>query len=78
MDELVCYVPGNRQLIDMKHDSKSDTYKPIYKVDPISQEYAALVGEGMVRAMNEILSPLIDGQEIGRAIPEVGGHWGIK
>lgn len=78
MDECVAYVPGTRWIIDMKLDKKSGVYTPIYDVDPISKEYAKIVGDCMVKAMNEMLSPLIDGQEVGRASPEIGASWACK
>lgn len=77
-DEIVSYVPGERQVIDIKTDSKGYS-KIIYKCDEISWEFARLKQTAMEEAMNEILCPLIpDGVPIGKADPMCGEAWSIK
>lgn len=77
MDEIVAYVPGNHKLLELKKDEEG-YHTPLYEYDPISYEYGHLVQQGMEKAMDEILSPLIDGQSIARADFALGQAWSAK
>lgn len=56
-DEILTYIPGQGELIDLK-EVKGE-WLPTFKYPDISYEYAKAQEEGMKKAMQELLQPLI-------------------
>lgn len=56
-DEIVVNVPGERILVDIiEEDGK---FIPKYEFTDLSKEFARVVQEGMQRAMDELLQPIV-------------------
>lgn len=55
--EILTYIPGAGKLIDLK-EIKGE-WEPAFEFPEISHEYAKAQEEGMKRAMEELLHPLI-------------------
>ena len=74
-DELVVYVPGERILVDIV--DKNGVPTPKYEFTDLSKEFAKAVQQGMQRAMDELLQPLVEGFP-SKADCHLGISWADK
>lgn len=75
-DELLTYLPGDYKVVDQTVDKDGlTTYK--YEFDELTHIYAKAQEEGMTRAMDEILHPLIPGFP-SKADCGLGLSWAAK
>lgn len=73
--EVLTYIPGQGKLIDLKE--KDGVYIPTYEFPEVSYEYARAQEEGMKRAMDELLHPLIPDFP-SKADCKLGTSWAAK
>jgi DNA polymerase I-like protein with 3'-5' exonuclease and polymerase domains len=76
-DEIVSYIPGQGKIIDLIYKETKNQWVPKYEWKPLSLEYAKAQEEGMKRAMDELLHPLIPGFP-SKASCELGSSWAAK
>lgn len=74
-DECVSYLPGQGKVINMKQDKGA--WVPEYEWKPISYEYARAQEEGMKKAMDELLHPLVPNFP-SKADCALGTSWAAK
>jgi len=74
-DEIVTYIPGQGKVIDIKE--KDGVWVPEYKWQPISYEYAQAQENGMKKAMDELLHPLVPDFP-SKADCALGTSWAAK
>ena len=74
-DEIVSYLPGQGKVIDMKE--KEGVWVPEYEWQPISYEYARAQENGMKKAMDELLHPLVPDFP-SKADCALGTSWAAK
>jgi hypothetical protein len=58
MMEILTYIPGQGKLIDLKQNDK-EVWCPSFEFPEISYVYAKAQEEGMKKAMEELLHPLV-------------------
>lgn len=75
-DEIVSYIPGEGKVIDLIQDDKG-IWQPSYKYPDISYEYARAQENGMKKAMDELLHPLVPGFP-SKADCALGTSWAAK
>ena len=74
-DECVSYIPGQGKVIDMIE--KEGIWTPKYEYQPISYEYAKAQENGMKKAMDELLHPLVPDFP-SKADCALGTSWAAK
>lgn len=75
-DEIVSYIPGEGKVIDLVQDEKG-IWQPSYEYPDISYEYARAQENGMKKAMDELLHPLVPGFP-SKADCALGTSWAAK
>jgi hypothetical protein len=74
--EIVTYIPGQGELIDLIQNDKG-VWKPTFKFPDIAHEYAKAQEDGMKKAMEELLHPLVPGFP-AKADCGLGTSWADK
>lgn len=74
-DEIVSYIPGQGKVLDMVE--KEGILVPKYEYKPISYEYAKAQENGMKKAMDELLHPLVPDFP-SKADCALGTSWAAK
>jgi len=74
-DEILTYIPGQGRVIDVKE--KEGIWVPEHKWQPISYEYARAQENGMKKAMDELLHPLVPDFP-SKADCALGTSWAAK
>jgi hypothetical protein len=73
--EIIAYIPGQGTLIDLKEDKGMSIAK--FEYNDLSKEYALAQEKGMLKAMDELLHPLIPGFP-SKAECKLGTSWASK
>ena len=74
-DELLAYIPTPARIIDIK--KIKGEFIPVYEFSNLAREYAMAQEEGMKRAMNELLHPLVPDFP-SKADCKLGTSWAAK
>lgn len=75
--EIVSYIPGQGKVIDINFNEEEKIWIPKYKWEAISYEYAKAQEDGMKKAMDELLHPLVPGFP-SKADCKLGTSWAAK
>ena len=76
-DEIVSYLPGQGKIIDLIYSEEDKRWEPKWEFPEIAQEYAKAQEEGMKRAMDELLQPIVPDFP-SKADCGLGSSWAAK
>ena len=75
--EIVSYIPTPGKLVDFSFNEKESIWVPKWEYTDLAQEFARAQENGMKKAMDELLHPLVPGFP-SKADCSLGSSWAAK